>query len=223
MNLLPILLLASVLLLYTLHLVTEAFRLLLHSGWQQFSMGVFLMHWATIWVKEQAVNILHPQGGCPEHNEIHQTTCMDTFLSNYTKDSVRLRKGVLVITIQQCTFKERNPATIVQWLDLQPQKILLEIPVNYCRWDLLYKICRKGSTTGLPVRPTPKGSEWPNSLNFNKLSLTVPRMGWNTPIPEKFHCIGWKWIVWCPAHLSWGHMVPQGIYRGWLHHKIHIP
>ena len=38
--------------------------------------------------------------------------------------------------------------------------------------------------------------------------------GEGTPfIPEKFHCMGLVWIVWCPAHLSRGHMGTQGIYR----------
>ena len=40
------------------------------------------------------------------------------------------------------------------------------------------------------------------------------RPGEGTPsIPEKFHCMGLVWIVWCPACLFWGHMGTQDIYR----------
>ena len=37
------------------------------------------------------------------------------------------------------------------------------------------------------------------------------------------HCVGLMWIVWCPAHLSWGHMGAQGFIECLEHHSIHTP
>ena len=103
-------------------------------------------------------------------------------------------------------MKPCNNITMIR--HMQHCKVLKLLQLSF----ILQFITWEGTSHGLTMGLLPKHLNEPNSLISSLNSLIVPRGGhalhtWEVPL------YGVKWIVWCPALLSWGQKGTQGIYR----------